>query len=589
MYFKLYGSKKIKNQTIKLKNKKQKYRLISIFVAIAILFFNINSIQIVFGSPDIPEFEIPIEPVLQEDSELSDIDQNAEDDNTRTIDYTENLWDVTDIGIFDGEGEFYGETSLDTLDQEVTEEVVEEASVDTAFEEYRQGIIDSRGGKKAFAKERLRGIKENLSEQMIRFSELNQEIEYAEKKLSPLKEETTTLQNQIKVLNTQIQIAKKKITNTEVFIAGKQIEIKDLMLNLKKSEIEIEIQKKIVLDYVKLLYQQENQFFDLYSEGSSTVKLLLADSSVSENILGQEYLKIMGETGREVFYNLEIKNRELIERQHDIQDEQKELEFLYSELLKEKHNLEETRLSKKDILEETQGKEEKYQALLDQAIQEQLATSIAVQNLQENVELIESKLDALDDGLNIVEDAEEGDLELLEDAEDKIEFKDSVEGVADELDASEESKFSWPVPPNKITAEFHDPSYPKKWGLHNAIDIRAKQSTEILAPANGYVYQTKDNGMGYSYIILAHKGNFVTVYGHVSEIIAKPGTVVKKGEVIGLSGGTPGTKGAGLQTTGPHLHFEVHYKGEPVNPLKYLPLEEMPLEYVPDEFLLGLK
>ena len=145
--------------------------------------------------------------------------------------------------------------------------------------------------------------------------------------------------------------------------------------------------------------------------------------------------------------------------------------------------------------------------------------------------------------------------------------------------------FIWPVPPVAITAYFHDPSYPKKWGVHNAVDIRAKQYTEIHAPANGYVFQTKDNGMGYSYIILAHKNKLVTVYGHVSEILVKPGTVVKQGDVIGLSGGMPGTKGAGWQTTGSHLHFEVWHDGEQVDPLDYLPVMELPIEYIPDKYL----
>ena len=144
---------------------------------------------------------------------------------------------------------------------------------------------------------------------------------------------------------------------------------------------------------------------------------------------------------------------------------------------------------------------------------------------------------------------------------------------------------SWPIPPVAVTAYFEDPTYPSRWGVHKAADLRAKQFTEIVSPANAYVFQTKDNGMGYSYIILAHKNKLITVYGHVSEILVKAGTVVKEGEVIGLSGGTPGTKGAGWQTTGPHLHFEVWHKGEQVDPLNYLPIFELPIEYIPNRFL----
>ncbi|MBU0576986.1 peptidoglycan DD-metalloendopeptidase family protein [Patescibacteria group bacterium] len=527
--------------------------------------------QSAFSKPEIPEVEIPIEPIIEE------LD--------RTIDYTEDLWEITDQGFYDGEGEYYEEIPI--------EEPVETAPLSGAsmegdeeldpFEEYRQTIIESWGSKKDYTEKRLEVVKENLSDQMERFTELEAQIEEAQDKLSPIREEVSTLENVIRLINTQIQTTKDKVTSVEILIAEKQIEIKDLMLNLQRSEVELEIQKKIVLDYVKLLYAEEDQYFDLYSEGSSTIKLLLADASVSENLMGQEYLAVMEETGRQVFYDLERTHQELIEKQDTIEDEQRELEFLYDELLKDKRTLEETRLSKKELLEETKGEEEKYQELLDEAIQEQLATAIAVQNLQENLDLIESKLATLDEGLEMVEEAEvEGD---LEDVEEAIEEVVRIPEDADE----NRQPFIWPVPANKITAYFHDPDYPAKWGEHNAIDIRAKQFTNIVAPANGYVFQTKDNGSGYSYIILAHKGNLVTVYGHVAEIIAQPGTIVQEGELIGLSGGTPGTKGAGLQTTGPHLHFEVHYKGEPVNPLDYLPLEEMPIEYVPDEYLKELQ
>ena len=507
--------------------------------------------------------------------------------------YTETLWDVTDVGVYDENGNSVTEFEPDVprpveRDEQNLPAVPEPAD---SFEEYRQSLISNWGGKKSFAEQRLSGVKENLEEQKKRFEELDKQIELAEEKLVPIREQVSDLQGQIDLINTHIRLTKEKMTNVEVMIAEKKIEIKDAMLFLQRAEVELDVQKKVVLDYVKLLYQEENRFFDLYDDGASTLKLLLADASVSENLLGQEYFEVMEETGRKVFHDLDQKRQELLEKQNDILHEQADLDFLYNALAQEKRSYEETRLAKKTLLEETQGEEEKYQLLLEQALQEQLEAAIAVQNLQDNIELINSKLDVLDDGLENAQQAEvPEDFNSLQETKDNLDMINSIEGQSEEDIIKAPTKpFIWPVPPNKITATFHDPTYPKKWGQHQAIDIRAKQFTEIRAPANAYVFQTKDNGNGYSYIVLAHKNNLVTVYGHVSEIRVTPGTIVKKGEVIGLSGGTPGTKGAGLQTTGAHLHFEVWYKGEPVNALNYLPLEEMPIEYVPDEFLSELK
>lgn len=529
------------------------------------------------GAYNFTNIDIPVEPITG----------NGEKD------YTENLWDVTDTGVFNEEGKQVAEfePNVPRAVERSEEKLPGVPETADSFEEYRQSLIANWGGKKSFAEERLSGVKENLEEQRKRFDELEKQIEEAEEKLVPLRETINDLQGQVDLINNQIRFTKEKMVNVEMMIAEKQIEIKDAMLFLQRSEVELGIQKTVVLDYVKLLYQEENRFFDLYDDGSSTLKLLLADNSVSENLLGKEYFSVMEQTGRKVFSDLDQKRQDLLEKQDDILHEQADLNFLYDALSKEKKNYEETRLSKKTLLEQTQGEEEKYQLLLEQAQQQQLESAIAVQNLQDNIELINSKLSLLDDGLANAQQAEQPiDAHGLEETKDTINMIESIDGQSDEdIAKSTKKPFGWPVPPNKLTAKFHDPTYPKRWGQHNAIDIRAKQYTEIVAPANAYVFQTKDNGNGYSYIVLAHKNNLVTVYGHVSEIMVTAGTTVRKGDVIGLSGGTPGTKGAGLQTTGPHLHFEVYYKGQSVNPLNYLPISEMPIEYVPDEFLSELK
>jgi len=71
-------------------------------------------------------------------------------------------------------------------------------------------------------------------------------------------------------------------------------------------------------------------------------------------------------------------------------------------------------------------------------------------------------------------------------------------------------------------------------------------------------------------IRLAHRGGFITAYGHVSQFLVEPGERVYAGEPVALSGGMPGTKGAGVMTTGAHLHFEVIKGGVHVDPLEFL-------------------
>ena len=131
---------------------------------------------------------------------------------------------------------------------------------------------------------------------------------------------------------------------------------------------------------------------------------------------------------------------------------------------------------------------------------------------------------------------------------------------------------SWPVTPRKgISATFGDTSYKTRFGIsHQAIDIPVRQKSDVLSAADGVVSLVANNGMGYSYIIVRHEG-FATLYGHVNKFLVKKGDEVREGDVIALSGGAPGTLGAGALTTGPHVHFELISGGEKIDPMPYLP------------------
>ncbi|MFA6523589.1 MAG: peptidoglycan DD-metalloendopeptidase family protein [Candidatus Peribacteraceae bacterium] len=131
--------------------------------------------------------------------------------------------------------------------------------------------------------------------------------------------------------------------------------------------------------------------------------------------------------------------------------------------------------------------------------------------------------------------------------------------------------FLWPLK-GRITATFHDAGYLERFGVpHEGADIAQSQGTPVKAAADGIIFLVRDGGAtGYTYVLIGHRGGYATLYGHLSEVVVTQGQEIVQGEPIGLSGGRPGTPGAGILTTGEHLHLEVIKSGSNIDPLKVL-------------------
>lgn len=98
---------------------------------------------------------------------------------------------------------------------------------------------------------------------------------------------------------------------------------------------------------------------------------------------------------------------------------------------------------------------------------------------------------------------------------------------------------------------------------HEGIDVTAPMGSPIEAPASGVVTEAGwETGYGNT-ITLDHGYGVVTKFAHCSKLLVKPGQHVSRGQRIALVGNT------GL-ATGPHLHYEVHVNGRPVDPLRYV-------------------
>lgn len=96
---------------------------------------------------------------------------------------------------------------------------------------------------------------------------------------------------------------------------------------------------------------------------------------------------------------------------------------------------------------------------------------------------------------------------------------------------------------------------------HNGTDFGVKIGTPVKTVADGVVSKAGFSKSAGYYIVINHPGSYSSVYMHLSKLHVKQGQRVKIGELIARSGNT------GL-STGPHLHFELHRNGKPVNAMR---------------------
>lgn len=98
---------------------------------------------------------------------------------------------------------------------------------------------------------------------------------------------------------------------------------------------------------------------------------------------------------------------------------------------------------------------------------------------------------------------------------------------------------------------------------HTGIDLAAPEGTPIYASANGRVRRAHWEDIDGNMIVLGHGGKRKTSYSHLSRIVVRRGQRIRRGQLIGYVGSTG-------WSTGPHLHWQVYKRGNPINPRKFL-------------------
>lgn len=102
----------------------------------------------------------------------------------------------------------------------------------------------------------------------------------------------------------------------------------------------------------------------------------------------------------------------------------------------------------------------------------------------------------------------------------------------------------------------------RKFRFHYGTDLKLNIGDPVHSAFNGKVRITGYEAGGYgNYVVIRHDNGLETVYGHLSKILVRENQPLRAGDILGLGGNTG-------RSTGPHLHFEVRYLGNAINPEK---------------------
>lgn len=372
--------------------------------------------------------------------------------------------------------------------------------------------------------QQVQDLQEQAALKKLEIEKIQKKLDVYQQDLASKQAEKLTLQNELESLSAKIKELELEMEKVNLQIDTTNLEIQAVLLQILDKEELIARQKTQLAEMLRLINMNDQKGY---------LEILVSNKTFSDFFDQVTQLEQVQANVQKYLDEVKTLKIELQAQQQDLEKKSGELNGLKDQLEGSKVKLDQQESAKTYYLLQAKNSEKKFQSLIAQARADQ-------QKINNDITSIEKTI------------------------------RQKLNQTGEKLQST--GQFIWPVPGRTITAYFHDADFIfSSLFAHSAIDIRTPQGTPIRAADTGYVAKAQDGGArGYSYIMIIHDNGLATVYGHVSKIYVQPDTQINQGDIIGLSGGTPGTHGAGPYTTGAHLHFEVRLNGIPVNPLDYL-------------------
>ena len=138
------------------------------------------------------------------------------------------------------------------------------------------------------------------------------------------------------------------------------------------------------------------------------------------------------------------------------------------------------------------------------------------------------------------------------------------------LDSLENLPLGKPIS-TEISSDFGHRTDPfnRKKAFHSGLDFRGNTGDPVVATGSGRVKESGYASDFGQYIRVSHENGFETLFAHLSKRNVQRGERVTQGQQVGLVGSTG-------RSTGSHLHYEIHHKGKPVDPMRYVRVADLP-------------
>ena len=392
---------------------------------------------------------------------------------------------------------------------------------------------------------KLKKLEQEEREIKQKTNEINRDKREINEKMDENKKEQMTVQEQLDAIEAELVVTRADIQSVTSNIRSTEKEINSLENEISQLNDEIEILKERIDERNELLKERLRSLQE--SGGKSRfLSVLLGAQNFTDFIMRTTAVNTIMDQDRSIMEEHEADQNALANKRVEVETKKSDVESKRDELEKERKTLEGLQAQ----LDEQKAEQSRLKKELEIEYAEMEDYKLS---LEEENEILEAQALAIEKAKA-----------LAEKERTKQNNANSRSSSANKPIVVSSDDFVWPVPDfHNITSSY---GYRPKFGrFHHGIDIGGSpaRGANVVAVADGYTYSVEtrcregDKRCGGRYgnrVFITHNINgetYTTVYAHLDSVTVGNGQFVRKGQPIGTLGNTG-------DSTGPHLHFEIH-------------------------------